>query len=62
MSENNANNKKNKELEPGNKERNLQEYNSNDKDINTENNNKLDQRNNNKPANHNHDDNCSCGV
>ncbi len=58
MSENSTNNKKNKELEPDNKERNLKEYESNDKDTHTENNNnKLNQTNKKGQDNHTPDGN-----
>ena len=64
MSEGNTTNKKNKELEPGNKERNLQEYSSNDKGIDTGNKNEPNQANqaNKKELNgHSHDGGCGCG-
>ncbi len=57
MSENNISNKKNKELDPDNKERNLQEYNSNDKDTDTGNNNKPNQTNKKGLDNHIQDEN-----
>lgn len=59
MSEVNSNNKKNKELDPNNKERNLQEYNSDDKESkiqNERNQSKIQQEHK-----HTHNDNCSCG-
>lgn len=54
-------NKKNKELEPGNKERNLQEYSSNDKGIDTGNKNDSSQANKKGHDSHSHDESCSCG-
>jgi hypothetical protein len=61
MSEDNTNNKKNKELEPNNRERNLQEYSSTDKDMDAENQSKLDQTNKKEINNHIHDNSCGCG-
>jgi hypothetical protein len=60
MSENNISNKKNKELDPNNDERNLQEYNSNDKDIDADSQNGQDQSSKQQNTHHNQDDNCSC--
>ena len=53
MSEDNSNNKKNKELDPNNKERNLQEYNSNDTDSESQ------KGQNHSQKQHIHDDSCS---
>ena len=64
MSENNINGKKNKELDPSSNERNLQEYNSNDKDFNTENPKGHDQPQKQRlheHRDHDHSDNCNCG-
>ncbi len=61
MSEVNAGNKKNKELEPDNKERNLQEYSSNDKGIDNGNRNEPNQANKKEIGSHSHDESCSCG-
>lgn len=61
MSEDNTTNKKNKELEPGNKERNLQEYSSSDKGIETGNKNEPNQANKKETGSHSHDESCSCG-
>ncbi len=64
MSENNINGKKNKELDPNSKERNLQEYSSNDKDFNTENPKGHDQSQKQRlheHLDHDHRDNCNCG-
>ena len=61
MSQDNTTNKKNKELEPGNKERNLQEYSSNDKGIDTGNENEPSQAYKKETGNHSHDESCSCG-
>jgi hypothetical protein len=61
MSEGNTINKKNKELEPDNKERNLQEYSSNDKGIDTGNKNEPNQANKKEMDSHSHDEGCSCG-
>lgn len=55
MSEDDSNNKKNKELDPNNKERNLQEYNSNDTDSESQ------KGQNQSQKQHIHDDSCSCG-
>jgi hypothetical protein len=64
MSENNLNGKRNKELDPTSKERNLQEYNSNDKDFNPENQSGHDQSQKQKmheQQDHDHNDTCNCG-
>jgi hypothetical protein len=64
MSENNVKGKRNKELESNSKERNLQEYNSIDKDINPEIQNGQDQSQKQRPhehIDHDHSDNCTCG-
>jgi hypothetical protein len=57
MSEDNIDNKKNRELDPSNKERNLQEYNSNDKESiqNGQNHSQKHQG-----QQHIHDENCGC--
>ena len=59
MNEVNDSNKKNKELEPNNRERNLKEYSSDDREIeiqNTKSQSKIQQE-----QQHIHDDNCDCG-
>ncbi|MER5175086.1 MAG: hypothetical protein ABJB76_08025 [Candidatus Nitrosocosmicus sp.] len=58
MSEEHSNNKKNKELDPNNKERNLKEYNSNDT-ISSQNGQNPSQKQDRQQ--HVHDDSCSCG-
>jgi hypothetical protein len=58
MSEDNLDNKKNKELDPSNKERNLQEYNSNDKDSKIQNGQNHFQKQ--QGQQHIHDENCGC--
>jgi hypothetical protein len=61
MSEGNTINKKNKELEPDNKERNLQEYSSNDKGIDTGNKNEPTQTTKKELNSHSHGEGCGCG-
>ena len=61
MSQDNTTNKKNKELEQGNKERNLQEYSSNDKGIDTGNENETSRANKKEIGSHSHDESCGCG-
>jgi hypothetical protein len=64
MSENNFKDKRNKELDPNSKERNLQEYNSNDKDFNPENQSGHDQSQKQKIhelQDHDHNNTCNCG-
>lgn len=60
MSEGNTIDKKNKELEPDNKERNLQEYSSNDKGVDTGNKNEPNRTNRKELDSHSHDEGCSC--
>jgi hypothetical protein len=60
MSEVNSTNKKNKELDPNNKERNLQEYNS-VYDRESESQNEQNQSKKQTEHEHVHDDSCSCG-
>ncbi len=54
MSKDNIDNKKNKELDPSNKERNLQEYNSNDTKSEIKNGQKQ------QGQQHIHDESCGC--
>jgi hypothetical protein len=58
MIEDNIDNKKNKELDPGNKERNLQEYNSNDTTSEIQNGENHSQKQ--QEQQHIHDENCGC--
>ncbi len=59
MNEVNDSNKKNKELEPNNRERNLKEYNSDDREIEIQ--NAKSQSKSQQEQQHIHDDDCSCG-
>ncbi len=61
MSEGNTINKKNKELEPDSKERNLQEYRSNDEGIDAGDKNGPNQANRKELVSHSHNEGCSCG-
>jgi len=59
MNEVNESNKKNKEVDPNNKERNLQGYNIDNREIESQ--NEKNQTKKQQEQQHIHDDGCGCG-